>query len=162
MMERVLSVNYEKCCGCEYCMLICSMVHENTVKMSKSRIKIYRNEDEAMSVPVVCEHCIDPPCIPACPLGAITKSPESGIVKVNGEQCTGCQSCIAACPYSAIRIDPEKNEVFLCDLCEGDPKCAKGCMPNAIEWLENKPSVLWKKEVNAKKRNIMLKSVLEV
>lgn len=160
-MERVLVVDDEKCCGCEYCMLICSLIHENLVQMSKSRVKVYRNEDEALSVPVLCEHCEEPPCIPACPLEAISKDAETGIVSVDAERCTGCQLCVPACPYSAIRMDPDDNVAFICDLCGGDPMCAKGCMPDAIQWLEAKASVLWKKKQHAERHRKTLDYVLE-
>jgi Fe-S-cluster-containing dehydrogenase component len=160
-MEKVLVVDYDKCCGCDYCILICSIVHENLVETSKSRIKVYHNEDEAISVPMLCEHCEEPPCIPACPTNSISKDYETGIVSIDRRKCTGCQLCINACPYSAIRIDQYTNEAFLCDLCGGDPMCAKGCMPDAIQWLESKPSVLWKKKNNAEIRRKMLDHILE-
>jgi len=161
-MEKVLVVDYDKCCGCDYCMLACSLTHEKNVQMSKSRVKVYHNESEALSVPMLCEHCEEPPCIPACPTDAINKDQNTGYVSIDGEKCTGCQLCIGACPYTAIRMNPETNEAMICDLCGGDPMCAKGCMPDAIQWLEAKPSVLWKKNQNAEKRRKMLEHVLEV
>ncbi len=161
-MEKVLIVDFDKCCGCDYCMLTCSMFHEDLPQMSKSRVKVYHNESEALSVPMLCEHCEEPPCIPACPTEAISKDPEMGVVSIDGEVCTGCRMCVDACPYSAIRIDPDDNEAMICDLCGGDPMCAKGCMPDAIQWIDAKPSTLWKKKQYAEDRRKILKHVLEV
>jgi len=161
-MEKVLVVDYEKCCGCDYCMIACSFAHENLVQMSKSRVKVYHNESEALSIPMLCEHCEEPLCIPACPLEAISKDPGTGVVSIDGEKCTACRLCISHCPYSAIRIDPDSNKASICDLCGGDPKCANGCMPDAIQWLDAKPSVLWKKKQNSEKRRKILEYVLEV
>jgi len=128
--------------------------------MSKSRVKVYRNEDEALSVPMLCEHCEKPPCIPTCPFEAISKDAEIGVVTVDAERCTGCRLCVLACPYSAIRMDLDENLALICDLCGGDPMCAKGCMTDAIQWLDAKASVLWKKKQHAESRRKTLDYVL--
>ena len=38
---------------------------------------------------VPCFHCIDPVCIPACPVKAISKREEDGVVMVDGGSCVG-------------------------------------------------------------------------
>jgi Fe-S-cluster-containing hydrogenase component 2 len=138
------------------------MTHESYVQMSKSRVKVYKLESEALGIPMLCEHCDEPPCILACPVNAISKDPETDVVSINVETCTGCKQCIDACPYSAIRIDPDSDRAFICDLCGGDPECAKACLPEAITWIEARPSAVWRKNNYADKRVKAMERLLKV
>ena len=47
-----------------------------------------------------CMHCVDPSCISACPVSALTKDPNTGVVKYNKDVCIGCRYCQIACPYN--------------------------------------------------------------
>jgi molybdopterin-containing oxidoreductase family iron-sulfur binding subunit len=52
------------------------------------------------SVPVMCQHCAEPPCVDVCPTGASFKRAD-GIVLVDRHSCIGCRYCVMACPYQA-------------------------------------------------------------
>ena len=52
------------------------------------------------SVPVMCQHCAEPPCVDVCPTGASFKRAD-GIVLVDKHICIGCRYCMMACPYKA-------------------------------------------------------------
>ena len=52
------------------------------------------------SLPMMCQHCEDPPCVDVCPTGASFKRAD-GIVLVNKHTCIGCRYCMLACPYKA-------------------------------------------------------------
>ncbi len=52
------------------------------------------------SVPVMCQHCAEPPCVDVCPTGASFKRAD-GIVLVDRHICIGCRYCMMACPYKA-------------------------------------------------------------
>ncbi len=54
----------------------------------------------AASVPVMCQHCAEPPCVDVCPTGASFKRAD-GIVLVDRHTCIGCRYCMMACPYKA-------------------------------------------------------------
>ena len=54
----------------------------------------------SMSLPVMCQHCEQAPCVDVCPTGASMKRPD-GIVLVDKHICIGCRYCIMACPYKA-------------------------------------------------------------
>lgn len=161
-MDKILIVDHGKCNGCTYCTLACSMAHEGLIQRSNSRVKVYKCEKEAIGIPMMCEHCADPPCIHVCPMEAISKDLEMGLVSIDAEKCTGCRECIDVCPYYAIQMYPEKGFAFICDLCGGDPMCAKVCVPKAIEWVDTLPSAIWKKKDRADKRVKELERILEV
>ncbi|MBF0356943.1 MAG: 4Fe-4S dicluster domain-containing protein [Alphaproteobacteria bacterium] len=52
------------------------------------------------SLPVMCQHCTNPPCADVCPTGASFKRAD-GIVLVDRHICIGCRYCMMACPYKA-------------------------------------------------------------
>ena len=52
------------------------------------------------SLPVMCQHCAEPPCVDVCPTGASFKRAD-GIVLVDKHTCIGCRYCMLACPYKA-------------------------------------------------------------
>ena len=52
------------------------------------------------SLPVLCQHCAEPPCVDVCPTGASFKRID-GIVLVDKHICIGCRYCMMACPYKA-------------------------------------------------------------
>jgi Fe-S-cluster-containing dehydrogenase component len=91
-------------------------------------------------VPLNCQHCASPTCVPACPKGIFTKR-DDGIVAVGDTSaCEQCASkpCVKACPYGQIDLDPQSGRVGKCDLCAdiidegGIPKCVPACLTQSI------------------------------
>ena len=97
------------------------------------------------SLPVMCQHCAEPPCVDVCPTGASFKRAD-GIVLVDRHSCIGCRYCMMACPYKARSFVHEeitnqlpdvprgKGTVEACTLCvhridRGDKTtaCADAC-----------------------------------
>ncbi|MBK7862612.1 MAG: hydrogenase 2 operon protein HybA [Archangiaceae bacterium] len=66
-----------------------------------------------------CFHCVDPSCVSACPVSAMTKDPVNGIVSYNVDACIGCRYCVAACPFGVPRFtyDTPKPKISKCQLC---------------------------------------------
>jgi Fe-S-cluster-containing hydrogenase component 2 len=137
MSEHEMVLNYGKCTGCRVCEVACSIRHEQSVNPQKSNIRIVKLESETdvVSIPVKCMHCENAPCEGICPMGAISTSPETGARQVAAEKCIGCSACVYACPFGAIVLDREKGCSFVCDLCEGDPLCAKLCSFEALQYV---------------------------
>ncbi len=67
-----------------------------------------------------CYHCVDPSCVSACPVSAMTKDPHSGIVSYSVDACIGCRYCVAACPFGVPRFTFESSypKISKCQLCK--------------------------------------------
>jgi Fe-S-cluster-containing dehydrogenase component len=67
-----------------------------------------------------CLHCVDPSCVSACPVSAMTKDPHTGIVGYSVEACIGCRYCVAACPFGVPRFtfDTPTPKISKCQLCK--------------------------------------------
>jgi Fe-S-cluster-containing dehydrogenase component len=78
------------------------------------------------TLPLVCQQCREPACVPACPAEALTRT-EGGILAVDSDACTGCGECIEACPAGCIFLDAKGGTALACDLCGGEPRCVSFC-----------------------------------
>jgi molybdopterin-containing oxidoreductase family iron-sulfur binding subunit len=59
-----------------------------------------RRNGKKTELPMMCQHCAEPPCVDVCPTGASMKRAD-GIVLVDRHTCIGCRYCMMACPYKA-------------------------------------------------------------
>lgn len=87
-----------------------------------------------------CMHCIDPSCVSACIVGALTKEP-NGAVIYDADKCIGCRYCMVACPFQVPAYEYDNAltpQVRKCTMCfeqlndEGLPACAQICPREAI------------------------------
>lgn len=142
-MEEMILVEPDKCTGCRICEMICSFKNssENSFNPSQSRIRIIKNEELGVDLPILCLHCQDPLCADVCPMGAIKRTVQ-GTVKIDQNLCRGCKACIMVCPYGAINF--VKGETVKCELCDGDPMCAKWCPTGAIRMVKSGSSQMQK------------------
>jgi len=70
-----------------------------------------------MYLPRLCEHCLNPTCVAACPSGAIYKREEDGIVLIDQDKCRGWRMCVSACPYKKIYYNWESGKSEKCTFC---------------------------------------------
>jgi len=68
-------------------------------------------------LPRICNHCLNPACVAACPSGALYKRGEDGIVLVNQEVCRGWRMCVTACPYKKTYFNWKTGKSEKCILC---------------------------------------------
>lgn len=129
---KLVEVSPSNCTGCRCCEMVCSLRHERECSTGKSRIKILRDEEFGNNLVSLCMQCPEAYCLGSCPTEALRRDEETGAVRVNNELCTGCEACVVACPLGAMSFDREKNTIFVCDLCEGDPECVKICDREAL------------------------------
>ena len=67
--------------------------------------------------PRICNHCLNPACVAACPSGALYKRGEDGIVLVDQKRCRGWRACVAACPYKKVFFNWQTGKSEKCILC---------------------------------------------
>jgi len=87
-----------------------------------------------MYLPRLCEHCLNPTCVAACPSGAIYKREEDGIVLIDQDKCRGWRMCVSACPYKKIYYNWSSGKSEKCTFCfprieGGQPTvCSETCV----------------------------------
>src|SRR3546814_20959835 len=65
----------------------------------------------------LCEHCLNPTCVAACPSGAIYQLEEDGIVLIDQEACRGWRMCVSGCPYKKIYSNLQTGKSEQCIFC---------------------------------------------
>ena len=103
-------VDTTKCAtGCDACVTACNTENgiNETVEDARQGAQWIRKIDlkdpkngRTHSLPMMCQHCAEPPCVDVCPTGASMKRAD-GIVLVDRHICIGCRYCMMACPYKA-------------------------------------------------------------
>ncbi|MCX7870843.1 MAG: nitrate reductase subunit beta [bacterium] len=78
-------------------------------------------------LPRICNHCMNAPCVSACPSGAMYKRAEDGIVLVNQNHCRGWRMCVAGCPYKKVYYNWHTGKAEKCILCY--PRLESGQAP---------------------------------
>ncbi|WP_419913214.1 nitrate reductase subunit beta [Hoeflea sp.] len=87
-----------------------------------------------MYLPRLCEHCLNPACVAACPSGAIYKREDDGIVLIDQEKCRGWRMCVSGCPYKKIYYNWSSGKSEKCVFCyprieSGQPTvCSETCV----------------------------------
>jgi Fe-S-cluster-containing dehydrogenase component len=166
MPEEALGLLYDStlCIGCKACVSACKDVNGMPPEFSGEDqlwdtpldisgktlnvIKVYKDgkaeikdseKDGYAFMKVSCLHCVDPSCVSACPVSAMTKDPVTGIVSYDKDACIGCRYCVAACPFGVPRFQYDKAlpQISKCQLCKhriGEGKyaaCAEVCPTGA-------------------------------
>ena len=109
-----MAIDLDRCTGCGACVVACKM--ENNVPFSSPRDaasgreltwiqllpfrKTGNGAGATRVIPLMCQQCDHPPCVPVCPTGATYKSERTGIVAQVYPRCIGCRYCTNACPYT--------------------------------------------------------------
>lgn len=109
--RRLKVAHPERCIGCLGCMFACSRTHTGHASLQDSAIKILtRGGIEGDFAIVVCRGCENPPCVRACPKGALERKPEGNVV-FHKDLCSGCGKCEDACLIGAITLGKEKKPI---------------------------------------------------
>jgi len=68
-------------------------------------------------LPRICNHCVNPSCVAACPAGALYKRGEDGIVLLSQDKCRAWRMCISGCPYKKTYYNWSSGKSEKCILC---------------------------------------------
>lgn len=152
-----LRYDEKKCVACRLCEMACAQFHEGNASFTTSRNKVViRPLLKFMGVSALsanapgwpqplanatfaeysenhfCRQCASPECLDACPENAIFVHPKTGARVVDPEKCVGCGECVEACQFDMIWLNDDTEKAFKCDLCGGEPQCARWCPSGAI------------------------------
>jgi len=66
-----------------------------------------------------CLHCVDPSCVSVCPVSAMFKDPDTGIVGYDADACIGCRYCSYGCPFGVPQFDLDEpfGQINKCEMC---------------------------------------------
>ena len=167
-MQYGMTIDTKRCIGCQTCAVQCH--HTNNLPkgiwwnriltVGGSTIDTPAGVFPNLSLsylPLACQHCENPACVKACPVGATWKDAETGVVRQDYDKCIGCRMCMAACPYTGVRSynweEPkfvigddmgdydspkhQKHTVEKCTLCwhriarGEEPACISACVTRA-------------------------------
>jgi len=153
-MGKQLAFYFEQkhCTGCMTCQIACK--DKNNLAVGQLFRKVtevvggsYQEKDSvvipkvyAFWLSISCNHCVKPVCVASCPVGAIQKRAEDGIVLINQERCVGCLKCTKSCPYDALQYNPKTKKVCKCDFCydllaeDQPPACVAACPLRAMDY----------------------------
>ncbi len=85
-------------------------------------------------LPRICNHCSFSACVAACPIKAVYKRKEDGIVTIDRERCRAYRECVRACPYKKVMFNSVTRVAEKCIGCfpaveEGrQPQCTITCI----------------------------------
>lgn len=105
----------------------------NLAGMSE-QVKLSFEQTFMFHLPRICEHCLNPACVSACPSSAMYKRVEDGIVLVDQDACRGWRMCVSACPYKKVFVNHQTGKAEKCTFCfprieAGQPTvCAETCV----------------------------------
>jgi Fe-S-cluster-containing hydrogenase component 2 len=133
-MKKILISDPNKCTGCRVCESVCSLSHHSECNPRKSRIRVFRWDLRGIDIPVVCLFCEEAICIASCVMNALSKDPVTGAVITNERRCVGCGMCFLMCPFGGASLTVDRK-VLRCDLCQGDPSCAKLCQTKGLQYV---------------------------
>lgn len=133
-MKKRLFVTPDRCIGCRTCELACAFAHSPAPnRLALTRVRAYSMTAD-QHVPVLCLQCEEAACVKVCPTAALQRNAATGAIEVDHDRCIRCRMCTVACPFGNIHYDDGESCLAKCDLCGGDPACARFCPTAALEY----------------------------
>lgn len=176
------------CIGCKVCQFACKehnkMPSEHTLRPPEMTDKLWDNpadlSDKTLNIIKAykhgtgetknaetdgfafikrhCMHCVDPACVSACPVSALKKDPQNGVVSYNKDACIGCRYCQIACPFNIPKFEFDKPfpQIRKCQLC--DHRFAEGRYSACCEFCPTGASIFGpvKELLNEAKKRLTL------
>lgn len=133
-MAKRIVLDLDLCCGCRSCEAACKAAFKGEARIRHGDIV-----GEAY-LPLACKHCKEPLCMASCPVNAITRDEETGLVTRSSFVCIGCSSCALACPFGVIDAPLVRHVAQKCNLCkdrEEGPRCVAACSSGALQYVSD-------------------------
>ncbi len=144
-IRQAILTDTTHCIGCNACVDACKKENQLSKDLprrwkrriddlSSTRFTTVLAKSGGRFVRQQCRHCLEPACVSACIVGALTKTPQGPVI-YDGDKCMGCRYCMVACPYGIPRYDWEKPIPYVrkCTMCYsrieagGQPACVDAC-----------------------------------
>ena len=154
MAEYAFYFDASRCTGCKTCELACKDYHDLSADVAFRKVYeycgggftanadgTYTNDVWGYYTSMNCNHCENPACVAACPVGAYERR-EDGIVVHHQELCIGCKNCIRSCPYGAPRFNETLKKSEKCSMCYErqdigmNPACVDACPVGALSIID--------------------------
>ncbi len=146
--------NNDLCISCKACMIACKDKNDLPLGEKYRRVYEYAKCDwdvdaqgvckqsnfYAYSVSMACNHCAEPACLSVCPVSAIIKREQDGVVYIDTVACIGCGACVPACPYEVPYMSAVTNVAQKCDFCRDlidngeTPQCVAACATRCLNY----------------------------
>lgn len=141
---KTIRIDADKCSGCRLCETLCSAYHAEPkygmINPRKSRIQVFRDEDNDIYVPIMGGHHVEVECN------------SRTYLTINGKSYGQCSFCRSSCPSRDLFKDPDHSDIPLtCDACgepmpEGGPNCVRSCLSDALTFVETEEEIELREE----------------
>lgn len=160
-MSKQLGFYYDqsRCSGCKTCVVACKDWNDVKPGPANWRRVTYVEKGEfpharSYQLSMGCNHCEKPVCLEVCPVDAISKTEDSGLVIVDRNLCIACHECAENCPFGVPQFGdddsepvagPDWNDPHPMQKCTGcwdrlaigkQPACVDSCLQRALDFGE--------------------------
>lgn len=139
-------IDQKRCIECRACESACKQYNNVEVGVGVRRRLVRVNDIgtfpkvRQQALTGGCNHCENAWCMKVCPVKAIWRRSEDGVVLIDQEKCVGCQQCAAFCPYGAPQFNTRTRKMDKCTMCFDrievglEPACATLCPTGALQF----------------------------